>query len=320
MSDALDFIVKDFSLTEEELASFKKNGFIGPFTLYEPEEMRSIWKKVRRQLADNSHSAYANADKELVGGMTNYDRHLDVETLGEHIFRPEIVHRIRSILGKDLNCWRSEFFPKYKGDEGTDWHQAAVFAHSDGRPQIIWPEEEVQDHLGGAINVWCAFTDATKANGCLQLMPGTQNTLFYDESKAINYDSSRINNVVKNGVKRGFFGYDNRERQVDENWTPDESKAFPVEMKAGQFIIFWSTLLHASLPHTSTQNDMRLGYVARYVPTSVKVYPDSDAIIEHGGKVELSRYGTVLVSGEDNYSHNNKAECDLHGRPFSVCK
>ncbi len=318
MSDAT--VKKDFSLTEEELASFKKNGYIGPFTLYDEDEIKAIWKQVRRELINGDDSAYGFADKSVVGGMVNYDRHLDIENLSDHISRPEIVHRVRSILGDNLNCWRSEFFPKYKGDEGTDWHQAAVFAHSTGKPQVVWPEEELTDHLGGAINVWCAFTDATKANGCLQLMPGTQNTMFYDESKQIDYQEDRINNVVKNGVKRGFFGYDNRERQISADWSPDESQAFPVEMKAGQFLIFWSTLLHASLPHTSTQNDMRLGYVSRYVPTSVEIYPDSDEIIEHGGVASLERYGTVCVSGEDTFDHNKKAETDLKGRPLTPCE
>lgn len=227
---------KDFSLSEEELASFHKNGFIGPFTLEEPGAIKETWKKVRRELLDDTNSAYGNTDKSIVGGMANYDRHLDIPTLADHICRPEIVHRVRSILGNNVNCWRTEFFPKYKGDEGTDWHQASMFAHANGRPQAIWPEGS--SHFGGAINVWCGFTDATKANGCLQLMPGTHNNMFYDESKPIEFDENKINNVVKNGLKRGFFGYDNRDRQIDKDWVPDEEKAFPVEMKAGQFLIF----------------------------------------------------------------------------------
>ena len=52
--------------------------------------------------------------------------------------------------------------------------------------------------------------------------------------------------------KRGFFGYDYRELQIDPNWKPNEEDAVSMEMKAGQFIIFWSTLMHASHPHTGS--------------------------------------------------------------------
>lgn len=65
---------------------------------------------------------------------------------------------------------------------------------------------------------------------------------------------------------------------------------------------------------------MRLGYVARYVPTDVKIYPDADEIVEHGGRVSLEKYGTVLVSGEDNYDFNRKAKVDLSGNSFKSLK
>ena len=45
-------------LSEEELANFHKNGYIGPITIYSPEEMAEIWSTVRRQLPDRSNAAY----------------------------------------------------------------------------------------------------------------------------------------------------------------------------------------------------------------------------------------------------------------------
>ncbi|MFH9663534.1 phytanoyl-CoA dioxygenase family protein [Streptomyces sp. NPDC017248] len=69
--------------------------------------------------------------------ISNYDRHLDSTFLADHICRPEIVDRVRSVLGPDVLNWRTEFFPKYPGDEGTDWHQADTFANASGQPQIL---------------------------------------------------------------------------------------------------------------------------------------------------------------------------------------
>jgi len=43
-------ITRRFALTSEELESFQKNGFIGPFTLYSPEQMKEEWRKARLRL------------------------------------------------------------------------------------------------------------------------------------------------------------------------------------------------------------------------------------------------------------------------------
>ena len=44
--------VKKFALTQAERESFEKNGFIGPFTAYTPEEMQQAWKRARLRLLD----------------------------------------------------------------------------------------------------------------------------------------------------------------------------------------------------------------------------------------------------------------------------
>jgi non-heme Fe2+,alpha-ketoglutarate-dependent halogenase len=306
----------NFSLSAEELKNFHENGFAGPFTLYEPEEMEAKLKKLRPQLMDNRKSIYYGG--EGISGVTNisnYDRHLDIDFLADHICRAEIVDRVASIFGPDLFCWRSEFFPKYPGDEGTDWHQAGSFANvaAAKKKQIEWPENAP---YRGTLTVWTAFTEATIDNGCMQFIPGTHKTMFYDENKTLEYDANNINKLEKDGVKRGFFGYDYRQLQIDPNWKPDESQAVSMVMKPGQFFIFTSTLLHASHPHSGKTKNMRLGYAARYVPTYVKIYPHSDKLEEFGGKGSLEKYGAVLVSGEDKYNYSKIATKTTTGKPF----
>lgn len=295
----------NYSLSEKEVRDFQENGYIGPFTLCSPEEMKEFWGKIRLQVMNKENAIYNNSSEApgIITNIGNYDRHFDIPLLMDHICNKKIVDRVASLLGPDVLCWRSEFFPKYKGDEGTDWHQASTFANASGKPQIVWPTED-NNKLGGTITVWCAFTDSTLANGCLQIMPKTHNKMYYDESKTMEFNPKNVNNTTKDGVKRGFFGYDYRQLQIDSNWKPDESQAVPLVMKAGQFIIFWSTLMHASLPHISTLQDMRLGFVGRYIPTRVKVYPNTKTLSEYGGSVDLEKYRTVLVSGKDTYNLN----------------
>jgi non-haem Fe2+, alpha-ketoglutarate-dependent halogenase len=303
-----------FALSTEEQQTFLDQGFIGPFTVLDEDEMVAAWRTERLVLMDRSNAIYT--EEWAVSGNTNisnYDRHMDNDFLADLIMNQRITDRVASVIGPDVLCWRTEFFPKYPGDEGTDWHQADTFANASGKPQIVWPQDA---SFGGTITVWVALTEATIDNGCLQFIPGSYTKMNYDETKVMQYAPDRINKQTKQGVRRGFFGYDYRELQIDPDFAPDESKAVPMVMRPGQAVMFWSTLMHASYPHAGKTDAMRLGLACRYVPTSVHVYPDTDVVEEYGGQVSLERYGAVLVSGENRYPHNRIATQTTTGHPF----
>ena len=307
-----------FSLTDGEMQRFYSDGYIGPFDLYEAEDMAKKLTALKPQLLDTRNAIY-DVGKAVSGGtnLSSYDRHLDIDFLAEHITRPEIVDRVSSILGPNTLCWRSEFFPKYPGDEGTDWHQADNFSNVAGskHPQIVWPEDA---EFGGTITVWTAFTDASIDMGCLQFIPGSHKSMNYDESKEMTYDAGAINGIEKDGVKRGFFGYDYRQLQIDPDWSPDEANAKSIVMKQGQFVIFWSTLMHASHPHAGKTSDMRLGFAGRFLPNPVKVYPFSNSLEEFGGEVSLEKFGCVQTSGTDEFGHNKFRAETVTGRKFAT--
>jgi non-heme Fe2+,alpha-ketoglutarate-dependent halogenase len=309
-----DIARAELALSPEQRETFWKQGFIGPFRVLDEEEMVAAWRVERLALMDRRNAIYTE-DWAVSGNtnISNYDRHMDNEFLADLIMSPAVTGPVSSVLGPDVLCWRTEFFPKYPGDEGTDWHQADTFANASGKPQIVWPQDS---GFGGTITVWIAFTEATIENGCLQFIPGSYTTMNYDETKIMEYQPDRINQEVKDGVRRGFFGYDYRQLQIDPDFAPDESKAVPMEMRPGEAIMFWSTLMHASYPHAGKTDAMRLGFAARFVPTSTRIYPDTDVVEEYGGKVSLDRYGAVLVCGENHYDHNRIATHTTTGHPF----
>lgn len=300
-----------FALSQTECAQFRRDGFIGPFPIYTADEARRRYKLIRPELFNREFAVFDLPHDSLIA---NYDRHLDVNLLSEHIMHRAIVDRVVSILGPDVICWRSEMFPKYPGDEGTDWHQADRFAHASGKPQIVWPND---GRFGGTITAWTALTDADEENGCLRFMPGTHEEMFYDESKKMEHRPDLMNALDKDGIKRGFFGYDYRSLQKDPDWKPDESQARSIVMKPGECVLFWSTLMHSSFPNAS-KNRTRLGFACRYVPTSVRVYPDTDVIEEFGSKISLSRYGVVLVAGADRYGHNRTVTRNARSHEFRM--
>lgn len=299
--------MSDYKLSSKELNEFHRKGYIGPFTLYTPDEMNTIMKDLRLKLL-NTKSAIYQEKKETIdlhtSSLLGYDRHFDVPFLAAFIRKSEIVHKLVDILGENILCWRTELFPKYPGDEGTDWHQAKTFGGvtENKQAQIEWPDGA---DVCGSISVWTAFTEAYVDNGCLQFIPGTHTTMYYDEAKSMAYHPDRINKIKKDGIKRGLYGYDFRDLQIDPNWQPDESRAESIVMRPGQFVIFWETLMHASHEHKGLTQDMRLGFSARYVPTYVKVYPNATHLNEFGYTASLKKYKSILVSGIDEFQYNN---------------
>jgi non-heme Fe2+,alpha-ketoglutarate-dependent halogenase len=275
---------------ENDKAFFDEHGYIGPFTIYEPEFADSLWKKVRVQLLDKKKAIYRD-------NKMNYDRHLDIKILSDIVSHPKIVRRVQSILGPNILCWRTEWFPKYPGDEGTAWHQAESFVAFEGESKLV----PTEPHDGSwELTVWFGFTAAKRETGCLKVIPDSHRTWFFDEKRNIPYDP----NTPMKGKGAGFYGYDFEKLKIDPDWKPDESKALHFEMQAGQVLMFTSRCLHASEPNI-TKDRLRMGLAIRYVPTDVRVYPNHAGQFTHFGEVfPLDNYAPMLVAGQDSFGHN----------------
>lgn len=286
MSTSEQVLEKDNSLAEEQgKAFFDEYGYIGPCTIYEPALVDSMWKKARVQLLNKKNAIYGN-------NKMNYDRHLDIKILSDIVSHPDIVRRVQSILGPNILCWRTEWFPKYPGDEATAWHQAESFVAFEGESKLV----PTEPHDGSwELTVWFAFTDAPRETGCLKVIPRTHRTWFFDEHRNVPYDPN---------ATAGFYGYDFEKLKIDPDWEPDESKALHFEMQAGQAFMFTSRCLHGSEPNI-TKDRLRMGLAIRYVPTDVRVYPNHDGQFTHFGEVfPLDNYAAMLVAGEDSFGHN----------------
>jgi chlorinating enzyme len=274
------------SVANQDKEFFVENGYIGPFTIYSPEETDEMWRKVRPQLVTKDNAVYGD-------NQMNYDRHLDIKILSDIASNPEITRRVQNLLGQDLLCWRTEWFPKYPGDVATAWHQAESFVAFEGGSKLVPTEPH---DTSWELTVWFAFTEAKRETACLKLIPKTHRTWYFDEHRNIPYDPE--------DTESGFYGYDFEKLKIDPDWKPDESEAMHFEMEAGQVIMFTSRCLHASEPNT-TADRTRMGMAMRYVPTDVQVYPNHDGHYTHFGEVfSLERYAAMLVAGKDTYGHN----------------
>lgn len=308
MSDDIIYASEEASMSKEEqrrndLNFFEKNGFIGPIKLYEPEEAKEILHEIRIKNLDRS--------KILFDNDVNYDRHFDIAELTRHVGHKKIIEKVSSILGQDVLCWRSEFFPKFPGSAATEWHQVSNYQYATGTPMLKPTLENRTIPLD--LTVWTCFTEATIENGCMKFLPGSHKKLYYDESKEIARGREEEYRSVT--ANTGFFGYDFQEFKVDEDWIPDEQKAVSMVMQPGECVIFSARCVHASHPNT-TKHKTRFAITARYTTPDVKVYSGMDTFQAHGGDFNLKDYGTVLVSGENKFDHNKVRTHNNWGEPF----
>lgn len=281
--------------------TFAEQGFIGPFTLWEPEEMAAWWKVQRKALLDPT-----NSSRKVFDNPVNYDRHLDISGLSRLVTEPAMVRRMQALIGTDIFCWRTEFFPKNPGDSGTGWHQVETYAIGETTEGML----EATEHSPGIpmeLTAWVAFTEAAKENGCMRMIPGSHRTWRYDERAPMRWNGAARDN--------SFFGYNYDDIKIDKDWDPDQEDVRDLEMRPGQFVIFTARCIHGSHPNVS--NRQRMGFAIRVVPTHVQVYGGMSSFDEFGHHFELDRHGCVLVAGKDEYGLNRVAHENAWGEPFA---
>ncbi len=127
-----------------------------------------------------------------------------------------VVDPVSELIAPDIDVFLSQFIFKTAGAWGQPWHQDSFY----------FPFEPARPVVG----VWLAVTEATLANGCLHVLPGSQgepvHTHVPDRRPGANY---------------GYFEI------VDH----DTAAAEPVLMEPGDLLVFDSHLMHCSTDNES---------------------------------------------------------------------
>ena len=231
-------IAKMFSEPSPLYEQFERDGFSGPFTLCSPKEMAEIRQRIETQvLANDSPFDFHNGQS----------RHLDCKTVWELCSHPNIVERIASILGPNLQLWRSNFFTKEPGSKEIPWHQDRTY----------WPIDPMVN-----ITAWLAIDPATVENSCLQFIPGSH-------KKALPVIDSG------NGVGSTF-------EQMADIRGIDLSSSIDMEMKPGEFCLFNETTVHRSAPNRSNRRRLALSIRVTTPRVNVKhedIFPGHKCIL-----------------------------------------
>jgi ectoine hydroxylase-related dioxygenase (phytanoyl-CoA dioxygenase family) len=155
---------------------------------------------------------------------------------------PLLTDMVCSLLGDDALLWRTHFWTKMPDSRAIPWHQDYNY----------WPIEPAV-----VITIWIAIDDSDLENACLNIIPGSHRTLL--PHLTID-DGSEFT------------------QQADPSLVP-LGRALPIEIKAGNCIIFNERMLHHSGPNHSKRR--RLGLAVRYLAGLSRVleYDSEDHVL-----------------------------------------
>lgn len=219
------------SLSPEAVAQYRRDGFLFPLQVFEPEEALG-YRSVLESLEREDHG-------DLPRPLANYLRvgaHYVIPLAAEIALRTEVLDVVESILGPDLLIWSSEFFTKEaKTPKIVSWHQDLTY----------WGLGETDEE----VTAWVALSPATRESGCMRFLAGSHRQKIQPHK-----DTFAEDNLLSRGQELTV--------EVDENETTD------VVLEPGQMSLHHGRMFHASGPNQS--DDRRIGVAIRFVTPSVR--------------------------------------------------
>jgi hypothetical protein len=218
------------TLTQEQIAQWRYNGFLSPFPLLNADELHTCRDGLAR--FEQWLGAPVNASEELKWRTMPY---LILPWAAKLARDPRILDVVEDLIGPDILIFTSTFFIK-------EPHSPTIAAwHQDSTYYGLAPKEEV--------TVWVALSEANEAAGCMDALS------FRGQPRQL----SHVSRVVKHSV--------NRASQVITE-PLDEGTPVAMPLAAGSFSMHHGLCPHRSGPNTA--NHRRIGLGLNYIPTSVR--------------------------------------------------
>jgi phytanoyl-CoA hydroxylase len=165
----------------------------------------------------------------------------------EVIDNPLIVGAIRDLMGVDhIRLWHDQVISKPPGDNG---HFAC---HHDF---YFWPLDRP-----AMISCWLALDDATPANGCMHVVPGSHRDPRFQPADCEMSEELHLSPVPLGPGEPGSLYQDIR------TWMPD--RAVPVPLQAGE-CMFHHCLNYHMTPHNTTDRQRR-AFVMIFMPDGTR--------------------------------------------------
>lgn len=214
-------------LTAEQIAQYRRDGFVCPVDVITPEEA------VGHRAALEEHEArYGSGGlPRPIDQYTRTNAYIVSEVSRTAAIDPRIVDAVESILGPDLMLWSCEYFIKEPGARKVvTWHQDLTYWGMDGT-----------DH---EVTAWLALSPSNSASGCMWFVPGSHHQAIVSHN-----DTFAEDNLLSRG----------QEIAVEVN----EADAVAAELAPGQMSLHHGRLFHSSGPNLT--DDRRIGFVMRFI-------------------------------------------------------
>ena len=144
----------------------------------------------------------------------------------------------QQFVGPNIALFASHYIAKRPFDgQAVLWHQDGSY----------WPLEPME-----VVTLWLALDDSTPENGCMRVIPGTQD-MELQEMKP----RTEVDNVLSSGM---------------DDSAVDESKAVDLILGPGDVSIHHPNVVHGSNANTSPK--WRRGLTIRYIPSSTRIISD----------------------------------------------
>jgi hypothetical protein len=199
--------------------------------------------------------AFERAEGQKMTRGHNFKPHLLFPWVDEIVHAPEVLDAVEDLIGPDIRLFHLSVWPKDPGS-GTyvSWHQDATY----------FALEPVCH-----VTAWVALSDASIEAGCMEVVPGSHKL-----GQMRHADLQDADNLLSRGQTLAA--------------ELDRSRTAFMAVKAGQFSLHHTHLVHNSRPNRSA--DRRIGLGISYVPT-------------HARCTAATRVSAMLVRGRDTWGH-----------------
>lgn len=216
----------------EMLAFYQENGYLVVPGLFSPEEVvayRDHYMRLREAGSYPGDTAGVNADE--TDPLKKYPRMIHMHRWDETSLKWMLDRRLGQVmsplLGKEPYAVQTMLYFKPPRARGQALHQDQYY---------------LQVQPGTCMASWLALDDCDEANGCLQVVPGSQNLPVLCTEKA---DTTQSFTDVTVPLAEGMH-------------------PTPVVMKAGDVLFFNGQLIHGSFPNT-TVDRFRRSLIGHYI-------------------------------------------------------
>lgn len=248
-------------LTDEQLKTYAEQGYLIIKGIIRPEGVKQMQEEC--MVAWNKEKEGFDPNKSWLQNSLLVNIHHQAPTVRDYYFEGPMVDIATQLIGPNVKGATSQLTFKMKGNtKPFGWHQDNGYG-------------ELEPY--NAITTLTALDDTDRGNGCLWLIPGSH----------------------KQGQIRVAQDESQKKSQSEIVVEADDNLAIPMEMKAGDALIFNCWMLHKSDGNYSADRDRRILFLR---------YADADAVeVYNSRKPRLGR----LVKGQTKFEEVKAFEAEL---------